>query len=52
MKYLVCKLNPTMHNETVVSQRKQQYLAPVAHLDRASDSGSEGKGFESPRAHH
>ena len=26
--------------------------APVAQLDRASDSGSEGQAFESPRAHH
>ena len=27
-------------------------LAPVAQLDRASDFGSEGSGFESLRAHH
>jgi hypothetical protein len=26
-------------------------LAPVAQLDRASDFGSEGSGFESLRAH-
>ncbi len=27
-------------------------IAPVAQLDRASDFGSEGWGFESSRAHH
>ena len=27
-------------------------FAPVAQLDRASDSGSEGWGFESLRAYH
>ena len=26
--------------------------APVAQLDRALDSGSKGRGFESRRAHH
>src|SRR5664279_1086838 len=30
----------------------QSPFAPVAQLDRASDSGSEGQAFESPRAHH
>ena len=28
------------------------YLAPVAQLDRASDYGSEGYGFDSCRARH
>ena len=30
----------------------KEEIAPVAQLDRASDFGSEGLGFESLRAHH
>ena len=30
---------------------KKKEIAPVAQLDRASDFGSEGLGFESLRAH-
>ena len=32
------------------TERKE--IAPVAQLDRASDFGSEGSGFESLRAHY
>ena len=31
---------------------EKKEIAPVAQLDRASDFGSEGSGFESLRAHH
>ena len=31
---------------------EKKEIAPVAQLDRASDFGSEGLGFESLRAHH
>ncbi len=34
-----------------IVKRVLQKIAPVAQLDRASDFGSEGLGFESLRAH-
>jgi hypothetical protein len=34
------------------SAARRQSCAPVAQLDRASASGAEGRGFESPRARH
>ncbi len=44
--------NPLAH--PIISRffEKIHTEAPVAQLDRALDSGSKGRGFESRRAHH
>ena len=36
----------------IAKKSSTEKIAPVAQLDRASDFGSEGLGFESLRAHH
>ena len=38
--------------DTVKKVLPKEEIAPVAQLDRASDFGSEGLGFESLRAHY
>ena len=35
----------------IAKKSSTEKIAPVAQLDRASDFGSEGSGFESLRAH-
>ena len=42
---------PTWNNILCIGVAETVELVPVAQLDRASDYGSEGRGFESSRAY-
>jgi hypothetical protein len=47
-----CDKNNVLGNITTLLRTFGEENAPVAQLDRASDYGSEGWGFESLQAHH